>query len=1216
MKSAGIRSNGNGIEYLWFRTPDDQYRLLALMRLTYIPVAAREDPDVLGKSWAMLRGLYAARVDFAYVAAGIWTPRPVGILQFYGALAEGPDEEAARAELRRRMNAVLAAFRAAYPQSRLSPADTEDLRWILEAVTNFPHALALLGQPSPRAAPRGLGRDGKTGAEDDEFASQQNEILFRGLAALRKDFLFQFLADRMDRRKLAQMLQEVAEEASIFASRVRGARTMGFTVGLPVMGAVARAASAGRGYSTSEADSTAHTDSHSTGTAHTKAWSHTDSYARSEGGFESWGTATTSGTSYTRSVSHTESQATTDGTAHTDSYAVTDGTAHTSGSSTSTSVTHVPEVVSSSFSTSKADPANPPVSVTVDVPAATESSGVVPQESTTRVTPPTTAHYGAGMQVGGQATVGIQGTGLGGNASISGQIGITEPLTDGLSKTEGTSFPRTYTQPASGEFLDKSSLADLAHRIANGEHVGYIPPGVGVSVSTQRGGHIVNTTSVTPAHTVTSSTSSSFSSVTTSHSETRGTADTTSHAETRGTAETTGESWGSFSSTTNSYSHGRSWGETWGRADSYGEADTTSEARGTADTTGHAEGVSRGQQTAEALSHGWSFGVVPSWSIGRSWQVEEDQFDQVARLYRLVEAQLERATAEGAYRGSVFLLLRDEDALKAAEALAVSAFHGADVPTPVLPARGRCADQHARVFEPCRCPDPIRHPLGGSALGSVLTFEQAAAYAAPGLFEEGVATTMQEALPPLAFYPPQKDGILLGHQYSPETGDLSEVPLLLPRERYSHAAFVADTRFGKSVAAERLALESTVAWQMRTIVLDFGAGWRKLLNVPQLAGHADFYSLSPGGPRPLRWNPLQIGKRIHPEVQWRAFCDIFSAISKMGVRRQGPELREALRQVYLRAGVLVDDPVLPPEWREVLPEEADVIRQARAERGLPAEDRTGWPLSALEPFERQALAVHRSRAVGLPDLYAEVEGKLATIPAKDTTMRGVLEGILYRLHPLVQGAAARQYAPGADTIALEDLALPWGLAIVEGGADLDEFSKAFLLGWLAWLLWRDMVARRQADGQHLQPMQIVFEEANKILNGPQVAADEEEGGGNYTAEQFALMWRDSAKYRCYLHVIAQSPSLLPRGILSSCSIVFVGQLKDPNDAKIAMAMLERSEVGFVDEPYRRLIRRLGVGQFLCRLAYGEMSQLEPVLIRPLMVHLPEPSDEEIRRMFP
>lgn len=1198
MKDAGIRSNGNGIEYLWFRTEDGRFRLLGLMRLAYIPVVAREDPDVLGKSWAMLRGMYAARVDFAYIAAGIWTPRPIGILQFYGALAEGDNEETARAELRRRMNAVLAAFRAAYPQSRLVAADPEDLRWILEAITNFPYALALLGQPSPRAAPRGLGRDGKVGEKDEEFASQQNEILFRGLAALRKDFLFQFLSDRMDRRALAEMLQRVAEEASIFASRVRGQRSVGFSVGLPVIGAVARAASAGHTYGTSHADSTAHTESHTTGTAHTKAWAHTDSYARSEGGFEAWGTATTTGSSYSKSAAHTDSHATTDGTAHTESQAITEGKAYTTGSSssTTTSVTHVPRVVitAQSKSWSLGSGASS---------ATTTGSSVTKSESSAL-----TLHQG--VTHSGTTTTGFSEAHTFG-ASGGGKVGVDLGLDAGTNVSIGGS--RT-TGTSQAQTIGRTDASGWASTRANSvAQTGISATTTGTSSFSSHGGGTV--VSVTPAHDIvsTSTSVSSFSSETTSHAVTRGTADTTSHAETRGTADTTGEAWGSFSATTHSYSHGRSWAETWGRADTYGEATTTSESSGTADTVGRTDGVARGQQTGEGTVGGWSFGMIPTWSIGRSWQTEEDAFDQLARLYRLIEAQLERAAAEGAYRGSTFILVRDEMALRAVQALAVSAFHGPDVPTPVIPVSGGCADRHARVFEPCRCPDPIAHPLGGSAMGSILTFEQAAAYAAPGLFEEGAATTMQEALPPLAFYPPAQEGIFIGHQYSPETGDLTDVPLLIPRDRYSHAAFVADTRFGKSVAAERLALESTVAWRMRTIVLDFGAGWRKLLNAPQLVSHIDFYSLSPGGPRPLRWNPLQIGRRIHPETQWRAFCDIFSAISRMGVRRQAPELREALRQVYLRAGVLVDDPALPPEWGTVRPEEAEVIRRARAERGLPEEDRSGWRLADLEPFERQALAVHRSRWVRLSDLYAEVERKLAGVPTRDTTLRGVLEGILYRLHPLVQGVAARQYAPG-DTVVIEDLALPWGMVIIEGGADLDEFSKAFLLGWLAWMLWRDMVARRQAEGQQLQPMQIVFEEANKIFNSPQAAADEE-GEGNYTAEQFALMWRDSAKYRCYLHVIAQSPSLLPRGILSSCSLVFVGQLKDPQDAKIAMAMLERSEIGFVDEPYRRLIRRLGVGQFLCRLAYGEMSQLEPILIRPAMIRLQEPTDEEIRRMF-
>ena len=77
---AGIRFNGQGVEYIWFRD-GGRLRLLRLFRLSYIPVSYREDPDVMGKAWAMLRGLYAARVDFAYLAAGIWSPRPVGVLR-------------------------------------------------------------------------------------------------------------------------------------------------------------------------------------------------------------------------------------------------------------------------------------------------------------------------------------------------------------------------------------------------------------------------------------------------------------------------------------------------------------------------------------------------------------------------------------------------------------------------------------------------------------------------------------------------------------------------------------------------------------------------------------------------------------------------------------------------------------------------------------------------------------------------------------------------------------------------------------------------------------------------------------------------------------------------------------------------------------------------------------------------------------------------------
>jgi hypothetical protein len=95
-------------------------------------------------------------------------------------------------------------------------------------------------------------------------------------------------------------------------------------------------------------------------------------------------------------------------------------------------------------------------------------------------------------------------------------------------------------------------------------------------------------------------------------------------------------------------------------------------------------------------------------------------------------------------------------------------------------------------------------------------------------------------------------------QYSTERGQLTETLLRMTPERHFHTALTGDTGSGKSVTAERLAYESTRAWKYRTIVLDFGQGWRKALNWPEMDGRVDIRQLYPGAVRPLRWNPLQI----------------------------------------------------------------------------------------------------------------------------------------------------------------------------------------------------------------------------------------------------------------------------------------------------------------------------------------------------------------------
>ncbi len=213
--------------------------------------------------------------------------------------------------------------------------------------------------------------------------------------------------------------------------------------------------------------------------------------------------------------------------------------------------------------------------------------------------------------------------------------------------------------------------------------------------------------------------------------------------------------------------------------------------------------------------------------------------------------------------------------------------------------------------------ETIPEAMSGYADSTLLTMLQVAAYTAPGTFEQGVALTTQEETPSFAFYPDMPGNITLARQWSTETGLLTDTFLKLSPDRHFHTAFVGDTGFGKSIAAERLAYETTRFWHYRTIVLDFGQGWRKALNWPGIGAngsedgqsHVDIRQLYPGSPRPLRWNILQVPRRIEPGRYRSMIAELFANAGRMGARQLG-FMRRALTELYLEAGVLTGDPKL------------------------------------------------------------------------------------------------------------------------------------------------------------------------------------------------------------------------------------------------------------------------------------------------------------------
>ena len=773
--------------------------------------------------------------------------------------------------------------------------------------------------------------------------------------------------------------------------------------------------------------------------------------------------------------------------------------------------------------------------------------------------------------------------------------GVSDGTSHGTTSSETSGTMSSHGSSSGGGWSESSGMgvnADLGKSVLGGiPLVGGLLKGVSVGYNESSGvSGFGSTSSMTGS----------------SHSSSEGVSDSTMHSTSDGTSQGTNDGTSSGHSTMHSVSSST--------------MDTQSESFGDSRNWGqsHAQGVTASQQQSrnfmQGISGGMSTGLLPGISINRSWQTEDDVAERLADVLRRLESLANQASMEGGFMTNAFLFTDTQKGSAAAAALVPQAFHGSSVPTPVLTIQPLEADEvelraHAFTFTPwteLEDGDPFSGELW-TRYATLLTAGQLAAYTAPGLFEEGSAATTMAAIPVgMGFYPNMPGDVVLGHQYSPETGDLTPAQVRIGLDTIMHTMAAGDTGFGKSVAMIRMAYETTLRWKTRTVVLDFGAGWRSLLNAPGLEGHVEILQLWPDAVRPLRWNPMQIGRNIAPETQWRAFADVFGGIAQLGVKRQKQELLEAIRTLYLDAGVLVDDPKVRghDQWGQVQAGEESALVGASA----------GTFLGDLDNKQRQALAVHRSVMISLTNVHETVAKKLKNVPSRDVMLTGVLEGILFRLNPLTQGSAARQFAPGPGTVPVEDLSKKggWGITIIEGGMFLDDFGKAFLLGWTGWHLYMDMVARRVHEVNTNEPLlQIFYEEANKIFVKETGGSGDETGGVSAT-QRFADMFRDARKYKSRLHVITQAPHLIADDIISSCNNVIVGYLKNPKDKDLILSALARSEKGFRDEEWRRFVDDMPIGMTIGRFPYTMRREMQrPILFMPLLLDVPEPTDAEI-----
>jgi hypothetical protein len=835
------------------------------------------------------------------------------------------------------------------------------------------------------------------------------------------------------------------------------------------------------------------------------------------------------------------------------------------------------------------------------------------------------AHTDGQAQSEGQAHTVGQAESSGWSHSVSKGTTVTEgtAVTDGTSEvdsqshTSGHSSGISHTESAGGAHTETQSKGWNAGVSANGGDipiVGGIAKALGlgnvkVNAGYNQGEAVSDQSSWGSA---TTESSASMSSDTTGHAEGR------SHAVTasRSVSQSESESWGESGSLTNSVADTESKSNTLSQADTRSASDTKS--------TGESTGLGIGR----SASSGLSVGIAPSFSIAESAQWQNDPAMLVTQILRTQEKLLSTASIEGAFHTDVYALARSERGAQALMGLIPESFQGTEEVVTGVQCRDLAGEEqdyirrHAAVFTPSTRMERIPGVLSGYMDSTLLTMLQAAAYVAPGVFEQGAALTTQEETPPFAFYPDMPGDLILGRQYSVETGRLTDALLKLSPERHFHTAFIGDSGFGKSVAAERLAYEVLSKLHHRVIVLDFGQGWRRALRWPGSQGRVDIRQLHPGAERPLRWNFLQIPRRIDASRYRTMVCELFANAGRMGPRQLG-FLRRSLTEVYTKAGVLFTD----------FDSITDLALRARVETVQENESAAigvlaGRSVLALSPAQQQALAVLRSQAVSVREWIKTLRAYYSAVQKKfDQASRTSLEGVLLRLEQFDEGQMFRQYGPGPDSIAIEDLGLlgpdhdPWGVAVIEGGAEMDEFSKAALFSLLANVLYADAVVRRRESlaGMKFPIMDIFFEEANKVLSGVAGGAasdnDANQAAGSVAAA-WESMWRDGRKYGVFLHLMAQTVSALPKGIFSSCANLFLFQTKDAADRDMVLPHLGKSEKGLVNTEYKRYLARIPKTYAITKLGYSmDVFDLEPVLIQPAYIQCAEPSDTEIMTLL-
>lgn len=1172
------------------------WQVVRLYCLSYLPA---DEAYLASRHQAMakaLRGLLASGVTPIYLK--VVNPEE-GVAQVYGVSVLEEDGEGAREKAVRRSEnaaaALLAALRGAYPQSGYEPPDVRLVAFLDEAFQSMTYAIAMRGQPDPREAPASTRISLEKGAEvksgmgrPQEIGLRQGEIVSQGMAAqglpMVQVSILSPVGFQDGHRELSLLYQRLARNASAHRSRVQGVGSIGVSFGLPIIASASVGEGSTAGYGTTRTHSTGESLGVSVQKAHTDAWSYAKTTGHSIVHSESWSEADTVGGSHSVGVSHTTSHSTGKSETHSESWGTADtrGWADTHGSATTTgtSTTYVPEVTTTSSTSSWSD---------TQGSSQAESSG---HATTSGFTDSWGESYQSGTS--GSFTEGASG---GVKASLAGIIGtdasINVSRTDGWSEAQGT----TTGHASSFSTTDSSSTTTAT------------------SQSHTSGGSFTTTT--TPAHTITTTSSSTTS----SYAHTESGSHTVSHST--GVAHGTSESWGestsrsevSTSSWAHTVAHGRGIAEGWSEAETRGVSGADS--RGAGVSAGTSSSVAVGATQAQALSitrgMGLGVGLSPAISLSRSYNLVDHEQGIIAQAMEEQMAHVDRIIREGGVYADTYFLVPSAEAKQALQALVHQAYHGTEgVVTPVHtlcppPEEEEYIRTHAYLFVPATVPETSPYALEAWKYSSLLATDQAAAIVVPEIFEYGRARTVARRLPRYAIHRfPQENALFLGYQFSSDLNDFTRIPLYLPLPWFINAFVAGSSGVGKSVLLGRVAYELQKKGVL-VFFFDLGDGQRDLLHALE-PGRYELRGIAPGHPRRMRWNPLQVARRIHPEDYVDLLVEVVSNAGALGPKQRS-DLADALKAMYADLGVFTDDPAVwkHPRWGILDGGEVAAVNAERQRRRLPPRPRQeDLRLEDLEDFELQAVAVWRSRRASFASLYQFVEqiqeskpgGKKAAGSSQDS-----IEGLKNRLRPLMR----RTIDPGQwldDPEPLDgyrDRFPDGGVILVEGVGVINEYVKAVWFSLAVSVLFLDAVARfnvsENDDPGARQEVAVIYDEGNKLLTAGATIAADDRGAGPTTSPIFVRTLREGRKYRFRSVIGVQDPEDVPEAIITNCSVYFAGPIRSEKGLRVVMTKMGFSPTGFVRNEYWEDFAKRQKYVFTTRFAMADRREdQEPCLL--------------------